>query len=74
MVSDVKKLVKTVYEKVSKANQKEIINTVTNTDGRCIWDPDVMAGDMDDEDVDIQEEEGVPTPPDWVNVIQSLDV
>ena len=67
-----------VYEKVVKANQKEIINTVTDTDGHCIWNPDMMAGDMDDEDhdedIDIQEEEGVPTPPDWVNVIQSLDV
>ena len=51
---------------------------MTDADGHCIWDPDVMAGDMDDEDddgdIDIQEEEGVPTPPDWINMIQSLDV
>ena len=78
LVFDIKKLVKMVYEKVSKANLKEIINTVTDADGHCIWDPDMMAGDMDDEDddedIDIQEEEGVPAPPDWVNVVQSLDV
>ena len=75
--TDVKKLVKTVYEKVSKANWKEI-NTVTDADGHCIWDPDVMAGNTDDEDndkdIDIQEEEGVPTPPDLVNIIQSLEM
>ena len=39
LVSNIKKLVKTVYEKVSKANQNEIINTVTDADGHCIWDP-----------------------------------
>ena len=78
LVSDAKKLVKTVYENVLKANQKEIINTVTDTDRHCIWDLDMMAGNMDDEDnnedIDIQEEEGVPTPPNWVNIIQSLDM
>ena len=51
---------------------------VTDADGHCIWDPDVMAEDMDDEDIDkdidVQEEEGVPAPPDWVNLVQSLDV
>ena len=37
LIYDIKKLVKTVYEKVLKANWKEIINTVTDTDGHCIW-------------------------------------
>ena len=77
LIHDVKALVKSVYE-VLKANQMEIINMVTDTDGHCIWDPDVMAEDTDneddDEDIDVQEEEGVSAPPDWVNLIQSLDV
>ena len=51
---------------------------MTDADGHCIWDPDVMAGNTDDEDndkdIDIQEEEGVPTPPDLVNIIQSLEM
>ena len=74
LVYNVKALVKSVYEKVSKANWKEIINMVTDADGCCIWDPDVMAEDRDNEDVDVQEEEGVPAPPDWVNLVQSLDM
>ena len=78
LVHNMKGLVKSVYEKVLKANWKEIINTVTDADGCCIWDPDMMAEDTDnkdnDEDIDIQVEEGEPTPPDWVNLVQSLDM
>ena len=65
-------LVKSIYEKVLKANHKEIINMVTDADGHYIWDTDVMTEDMDnkddDKDIDIQEE-GVPAPPDWVHLV-----
>ena len=71
-------LVKTVYENIAKANRKEIIKTVTNADGQCIWELEIMDDDDDDDDdgddVQIQEEEGVPIPPDWVDMVQSLDV
>ena len=65
MVHEVKMLVKTVYSNITKANRKEIIKMVTNTDRQCIWDPDIMEEDEDNDDSDdaqIQEEEGVPTP------------
>ena len=77
MVQDVKTLVKTVYENVTKANRKEIIKTVTNADGQCIWEVEIKDDDDDDndsDDVQIQEEEGVPAPQDWVDMVQSLDV
>ena len=70
-------LVKTVYNNVSKANRKEIIKMVTNTDGQCIWEPEIMDEDDDNDDgddVQIQEEQGMPAPPDWVDMVQSLDV
>ena len=52
---------------VAKANQREIIKTVTNADGQCIWDPDIMEDDDSNdeaEEVQIQEEEGIPALPD----------
>ena len=42
MVHEVKMLVKMVYSNITKANRKEIIKMVTNTDGQCIWDLDIM--------------------------------
>ena len=61
-----------------KANRKEIIKTVTNADRQCIWDPEIMDGDDNNDnkgdDVQIQEEKGVPAPLDWVDMIQSLDM
>ena len=77
MVHKVKMLVKMVYDNVSKANRKEIIKMVTNADRKCIWEPEIMDDDNnndDRDDVQIQEEQGVPAPPDWVNMVQSLDV
>ena len=77
MVHDLKKLVSTVYELVSKANCKEILKTITNPDGECIWNPEIMDDDDDSNeqgDVQIQEQTGVPPALDWVDVIQSLDV
>ena len=77
MVHEVKMLVKTVYDNISKANRKEIIKTVTNADGQCIWEPEIMDDDDDNndrDDVQIQEEQGVPSPPDWVDMVQSLDI
>ena len=77
MVHEVKMLVKMVYSNITKANRKEIIKMVTNTDGQCIWDPDIMEEDEDDgdsDDVQIQEEEGVTTPPDWVDMVQNLEL
>ena len=50
LVHDVKVLVKTMYEDMAKANQKEIIQMVTNADGQCIWDPDIMTNDDNDDD------------------------
>ena len=73
MVHEVKVLVKTMYKNVAKANRKEIIKMVTNADGQCIWEPEIMDDD-DNDDVQIQEEEGVPTPLDWVDMVQSLDM
>ena len=52
MVHKVKMLVKTVYSNIAKANRKEIMKMVTNTDGQCIWDPDIMEEDKDDDDSD----------------------
>ena len=79
MVHEVKMLVKTVYDNVAKSNRKEMIKMVTNADGHCIWEPEIMDEDDDDDDddgddVQIQEEQGVPAPPDWANMIQSLDI
>ena len=62
---------------VAKANQREIIKTVTNAEGQCIWDPDIMEDDDSNdeaEEVQIQEEEGIPALPDWVEMVQNLDV
>ena len=77
IVHKVKMLVKMVYCNITKANRKEIIKTVTNADGQCIWDSDIMEEDKEDDDSDdvqIQEEEGVPTPLDWVDMVQNLEV
>ena len=77
MVHKVKMLVKTMYSNITKANRKEIIKMVTNTDGQCIWDPDIMEEDEDNDDSDdvqIQEEEGVPAPLDWVDMVQNMEV
>ena len=52
MVYEVKMLVKTVYSNIIKANRKEIIKTVTNADRQCIWDPDIMEEDEDDDESD----------------------
>ena len=52
---------------VARVNQSEIVNTVTNADGQCIWDPNIMEDDDDDEEVkevQIQEEQGVLVLPD----------
>ena len=49
MVHDMKMLVKTVCENVAKANRKEIIKTVTNMDGQCIWGLKIMDDDDDDD-------------------------
>ena len=71
MVHDLKKLVSLVYSHVSKANRKEIVKTVTNPNSECIWNPEIMDNDNDDEeddgqqgDVQVQEEAGVPAAPD----------
>ena len=50
---------------------------VTNADREYIWNPEIMDQDNNDndgDDIQVQEEEGVPTLPDWVDVVQSLDV
>ena len=76
LVHDVKALIKMMNDDVARVNQREIVNTVTNADGQCIWDPDIMEDDNDDdkaEEVQIQEQ-GVPVPPDWVEMVQNLDV
>ena len=53
MMHEVKMLVKTIYSNIAKANRKEMgIKMVTNTDGQCIWDPDIMEEDEDDDDSD----------------------
>ena len=70
-------LEKTMYSNITKANRREIIKTVTNADGQCIWDPDIMEEDEDNDDSDdvqIQEEEEVPVLPDWVDMVQNLEV
>ena len=80
MVHDLKKLVSLVYSHVSKANRREITKTMTNPDGECIWNPEIIDDNNDEEDdgqqgnVQVQEEACVPAAPDWVDVIQSLDV
>ena len=77
LVHDVKALIKMMNNDVARVNQREIVNTITNADGQCIWDPDIME-DYDDDDevieVQIQEEQGVLAPPDWVEMVQNLDV
>ena len=50
MVHEVKMLVKTVYSNITKANRREKIKMVTNADGQCIWDPDIMEEDEDNDD------------------------
>ena len=77
LVHDTKALGKMMNDDVARANQREIVNTVTNADGQCIWDPDIMEDDNDDDkvkEVQIQEEQGVLVPPDWVEMVQNLDV
>ena len=80
MVHNLKKLVSSVYSHVSKANRREIVKTVTNPDSECIWNPEIIDDNDDEEDdgqqgdVHVQEEAGMPVAPDWVDVIQSLDV
>ena len=72
-----KALVKMMNNDLARVNQREIVNTVTNADGQCIWDPDIMEDNDDDDEVkevQIQEEQGVPVPPDWVEMVQNLDV
>ena len=67
LVHDAKALIKMMNDDVARANQREIVNTVTNADRQCIWDPDIMEDDNDEvEEVQIQEEQGVLAPPDWV--------
>ena len=80
MVHDVKRLVSSVYNLVAKANCKEILKTVTNPDGKCIWNPEIMNNNDDDDDgeeqgdIQIQEETGVLPALDWVDIIQSLNI
>ena len=77
LVHDAKALVKMMNDDVAKANQREIIKTVTNANRQCIWDPDIMEDDDGDDkakEVQIQEEEGILTLPDWVEMVQNLDV
>ena len=80
MVHDLKKLVSLVYSHVSKANRREIVKTVTNPNGECIWNTEIINDNNDEEDdrhqgdVQVQEEAGMPAAPDWVDVIQSLDI
>ena len=77
LVHDVKGLIKMMNDDVVRVNQREIVNTVTNTDGQCIWDPDIMEDDDNDnevKEVQIQEEQGVLALPDWVEMVQNLDV
>ena len=80
MVHDLKKLVSSVYSHVSKANRREIVKTMTIPNGECILNPEIINDNDDEEDdgqqgdVQVQEEAGMPAAPDWVDVIQSLDV
>ena len=80
MVHDLKKLVSLVYSHVSKANRREIMKTMMNPNSECIWNPEIIDDNDDEEDdgqqgdVQVQEEAGVPAAPDWVDVIQSLDI
>ena len=77
LVHDVKVLIKMMNDDVARANQREIVNTVTNADGQCIWDPDIMEDNNNNDkvkEVQIQEEQGVPVLPDWVEMVQNLDV
>ena len=51
-----------------------------NPNGECIWNPEIINDNNDEEDdgqqgdVQVQEEAGMPAAPDWVDIIQSLDV
>ena len=77
LVYDAKALIKTMNDDVAKANQRKIIKTVRNSNRQCIWDPDIMEdddGNDEAKEVQNQEEEGAPAPPDWVEMVQNLDV
>ena len=56
MVQEMKRLVGTVFDHVTKANWKAIIQTVTNPDGECIWNPEIMDDDDDDDNGEGQAE------------------
>ena len=70
MVHDWKKLVSSVYIHVSKANRREIVKTMMKPNGECVWNPEIINDNDDEEDdrqqgdVQVQEEAGMPSAPD----------
>ena len=51
LVHDMKALIKMMNDDVARTNQREIVNTVTTANGQCIWDPDIMEENNNDNKV-----------------------
>ena len=48
-VQEMRRLVSTVFDPMTKVNWKAIIQTITNPDRECIWNPEIMDDDNDGE-------------------------
>ena len=78
MVKEIKSLMKPIYYPIQQVNKGAVVEIVTNLDLSCIWDPAILEEDQDDNDVNdepdvrVQEEEGMPDAPSWLDVFSEF--